>query len=130
MDLTLERPGDHHFIRSIGERGIRIGDAYYRRSLIVSAQDLVADWAPQRPAEIEETHLQEIIALQPEVVLLGTGAQQHFLAPRDMYLFYQQGIGIEIMTTDAACRTFNVLVTEGRKVVAALMPLTGPFPSP
>jgi uncharacterized protein len=128
MDLTLERPGDHHFIRSIGERGIRIGDAYYLRSLIVSASELVTDWAPQRPDELEEAHLQEIIALQPEVVLLGTGARQHFLAPRDMYCFYRQGIGIEVMTTDAACRTFNVLVTEGRPVAAALMPLKGPGP--
>lgn len=128
MDLTLERPGDHHFIRSIGERGIRIGDAHYLRSLIVSARELVSDWAPQRPDELEESHLQEIIALQPEVVLLGTGARQHFLAPRDMYCFYQQGIGIEVMTTDAACRTFNVLVTEGRQVVAALMPVTSPSP--
>lgn len=126
MDLTLERPGDHHFIRSIGERGIRIDDAYYLRSLIVSASQLLTDWAPQRPEELEEAHLQEIIALQPEVVLLGTGARQHFLAPRDMYCFYRQGIGIEVMTTDAACRTFNVLVTEGRSVAAALMPLTTP----
>lgn len=126
MDLTLERPGDHYFIRSIGDRGIRIGDDYYLRSLIVSARELVTDWAPQGPDELEESHLQEIIALQPEVVLLGTGARQHFLAPRDMYFFYRQGIGIEVMTTDAACRTFNVLVTEGRPVAAALMPLTSP----
>ncbi|HSM69748.1 MAG TPA: Mth938-like domain-containing protein [Xanthomonadales bacterium] len=126
MDLTLERPGDHHFIRSIGDRGIRIGDAYYLRSLIVSAQELVTDWVPQHPDELEEVHLQEIIALQPEVVLLGTGSRQHFLAPRDMYFFYRQGIGIEVMTTDAACRTFNVLVTEGRPVAAALMPFTSP----
>jgi uncharacterized protein len=123
MDLTLERPGDHHFIRSISDRGIRIGDAYYQRSLIVSAQDLVTDWAPQCPEDLEPAHLQEIIALHPEVVLLGTGARQHLLAPRDMYCFYQQGIGIEVMTTDAACRTFNVLVTEGRQVAAALLPL-------
>ena len=61
--------------------------------------------------------------MQPEVVLIGTGKKQLFLPPKLMVMFYQEGIGFEVMTTDAACRTFNVLVSEGRNVVAALMPV-------
>jgi uncharacterized protein len=122
VDLTLEPPGDHHYIRSLSARGIRIGETFYQRSLIVSASALVSDWAPQAVDQIQAEHLDQIIELEPEVVLLGTGARQHFLPAHQMYHFYGKGIGIEVMTTDAACRTFNVLVTEGRKVVAGLLP--------
>jgi uncharacterized protein len=59
--------------------------------------------------------------MEPEVVLLGTGRKQAFPAPRLLKTFYQRGIGFEAMTTEAACRTFNVLVSEGRTAVAALI---------
>lgn len=123
VDLTLEQPGDHHFVRSMSEQGIRIGETTYRQALIVTASELIADWQPQRMDQLSAAHLDVIIALEPEVVLLGTGAQQVFLQPRDMYRFYEKGIGIEVMNTEAACRTFNVLVTEGRKVAAGLLPI-------
>jgi uncharacterized protein len=64
-----------------------------------------------------------IFDLQPEVILLGTGVTQVFLPPAIQVHFFQRNYGFEVMTTDAACRTFNVLVAEGRHVVAALMPL-------
>lgn len=122
VDLTLEAPGDHHFVRAISEQGIRIGDTTYRRALVVTATQLISDWNPQDMTQLTVADLEAIIALEPEVVLLGTGARQQFLEARDMYRFYEHGIGIEVMDTEAACRTFNVLVTEGRNVAAALMP--------
>jgi uncharacterized protein len=54
---------------------------------------------------------------------MGTGERQVFLAPELLMVFYRQSVGIEVMNTQAACRTFNVLVSEDRNVVAALMPL-------
>lgn len=122
VDLTLEQPGDHYFVRSLSEQGIRIGETYYRHSLVVTATTLITDWAPQSADELQAEHLEMLVELEAEVVLIGTGARQHFLPPRDMFRFYGKGIGLEVMTTDAACRTFNVLVTEGRNVAAALMP--------
>lgn len=122
VDLTLEQPGDHHFVRSVSELGIRIGETYYQHSLVVTATRLITDWAPQRVEELQAKHLELLVELEAEVVLIGTGAQQHFLPPRDMFRFYGKGIGLEVMATDAACRTFNVLVTDGRNVAAALMP--------
>ena len=62
--------------------------------------------------------------LKPEVILIGTGNQQVFLPPAAQVHFFRRNIGFEVMTTDAACRTFNVLIAEGREVVAALLPLT------
>jgi uncharacterized protein len=122
MDLTLDRPGDHHSIRSVSAQGIQIGDHWYTGPLIVSASELLTDWDAGRPAELDEQRLAPVFGLAPEVVLVGTGPQQEFPPPEVLMYFYRRNIGVEFMTTHAACRTFNVLVSENRKVVAALLP--------
>ncbi|HET6564812.1 MAG TPA: Mth938-like domain-containing protein [Xanthomonadales bacterium] len=123
MDLSFQAPGDHNFIRSVGDEGIRIGEHAYRQSLVVTADQLLVDWPPQSFDELEKHHLQALIQLEPELVLLGTGRKQQFPAPELVIEFYQRGIGIEIMATAPACRTFNVLVAESRQVLAALLPI-------
>lgn len=123
MDLHLETPGEHLYIRSVDSQGVRVGEKRFRKSLVISAHALQEDWPPQCMDELLDAHLQTLKAMQPEILLLGTGQRQVFLHPRQMASFYQAGIGIEVMKTEAACRTFNVLVSEGRNVVAALMPL-------
>jgi uncharacterized protein len=127
LDLNLERPGDHHFIRSLNDQGIRVGETWYPQSLIISANHLISDWSVQTMKDLVEEDLakkslEPILNLAPEILLIGTGSKQVFLQPQLTVFFYQKGIGVEVMTTDAACRTFNVLVSEGRNVVAALMP--------
>jgi hypothetical protein len=74
--------------------------------------------------DIDEKSLQAIFDLEPEVILIGTGDKQVFLPPATQVHFFRRNFGFEVMTTDAACRTFNVLAAEGRHVVAALLPLT------
>ena len=123
MDLTLQRPGDHLYIRAISERGIRIADDWYPGPLIVSASDLITDWNVTDIDQINETLLDPVFRLAPEIVLLGTGKRQQFLPAEIMMEFYRRGVGAEVMTTDAACRTFNVLVSEERLVVAVLLPI-------
>ena len=123
MEFNLEMPGNHFFVRSIGEQGIRINDDYYTRPLILSAMRIVPEWPVQSVDDIDEASLQVIFGLEPEVVLVGTGEHQVFLPPEVQMHFYRNDTGFEVMTTDAACRTFNVLVAEGRHVVAALLPL-------
>lgn len=122
MDLTLEKPGDHLFIRSVSADGICVVDDLYRSPIILSASRIIVDWAAPAPNELTESHMEPILELEPEIVLLGTGARQVFLHPERLMLFYRRNIGVEVMSTDAACRTFNVLVSESRKVVAALLP--------
>ena len=121
MDLTLEQPGDHLFIRSVSARGIQVVDDFYNSSIIVSTRQVVPDWPVDSVENITEQHLEKVLDLKPELVLIGTGAKQKFLPPRQMMFFYSRNIGLEVMTTDAACRTFNVLASESRKVVAALI---------
>ena len=123
MEFNLEVPQNQFFIRSISERGIRVHDAFYNNPFIISGQRIVPEWDVKSIDDINEENLQVIFDLQPEVILLGTGVTQLFLPPTIQVHFFQRNFGFEVMTTDAACRTFNVLAAEGRHVVAALMPL-------
>ena len=121
MELTLHKPGNHNFIRSFSAEGIRVVDTLYRGSLVLSAEALRDDWRVESLSELTVEDLEPVFELNPEVVLLGTGARQAFPSPEIMMAFYSRGIGLESMTTEAACRTFNVLVSEDRNVVAALI---------
>lgn len=124
MEFNLEVPQDQFFIRSVSEEGIRIHQDTFTKAVIVSGQRIVPDWGVESVEDINEESLRAVFDLQPEVILIGTGNTQVFLPPATQVHFFRQNIGFEVMTTDAACRTFNVLVAEGRQVVAALLPLT------
>ncbi len=121
VDISLEQPGDHLFIRAVDERGIQVQEAWYTGSLVVGWRDITPAWPPERIEDIDAAHLDPVLAMNPEVVLIGSGARQRFLAPELMMKFLGAGIGVEVMTTAAACRTFNVLAGDGRRVVAALI---------
>ena len=121
MELTLHKPGDHHFIRTFDTESITVVDTVYRASLVLSADRVVSDWPVRSVAELGEAHLEVVLEMEPEVVLLGTGRTQAFPDPRLLSAFFERGVGFEAMTTEAACRTFNVLLSEGRKAVAALI---------
>lgn len=122
MELTLERPGDHLFVRSVSSAGIVIVDHLFDGPVILSANEVLDDWEADAPQDLAEGHFEPVFGMEPEVVLIGTGAAQIFLSPELMMCFYRRGIGVEIMSTSAACRTFNVLAGEGRRVVAAMLP--------
>jgi uncharacterized protein len=126
MDLSFQAPGEHLFVRSVSAQGICIADQCYSQSLLLAADQLISDWAPQALEELKPEHLDAVFLLQPDLVLLGTGSRQHFPSTDLMMMFYQRGVGIEVMGTAPACRTFNVLVAESRRVVAALMPMQPP----
>jgi uncharacterized protein len=123
VDMLLHRPDGHLYIRSLSETKIQVVDQWHHGSLILSATGLQTDWPPACVDDLLEEHFNPIYALSPDVVLLGTGSNQVFPPPSVMAGFHQRGLGVEIMTTRAACRTFNILVSESRHVVAALMPL-------
>lgn len=124
MEFNLEVPQDQFFVRSVSEKGIRVHQDYFSQPFILSGQRIIPDWGVSSVEDINEENLQALFELQPEVVLIGTGNTQVFLPLDAQVHFFRRGIGFEVMTTDAACRTFNVLVSEGRQVVAALLPLT------
>ena len=126
MDLSFDPPGIPNYIRTVTGEGVRIGEQTLALPALVTGNEIVAGWPPTSVEELEEDHLEAIKGLSPELVLMGTGSRQVFPHPRLVFALQREGIGIEVMSTDAACRTYNVLAGEGRKVVAALMPLDMP----
>ena len=124
MEFNLEVPQDHFFISFIGKEGIRVNQDFFTRPFIISGQRIVPEWNVTSVEDINEDSLQALFDLEPEVILIGTGNEQIFLPPAAQIHFFRRNIGFEVMKTDAACRTFNVLISEGRKVVAGLLPLT------
>jgi len=100
---------------------LTIGERDFARSVIVSAQALIEDWRPQAMAELTAADLEPALALQPEVLLLGSGARQVFPPAALLAELHARRVGFEVMDTGAACRTYNLLVAEGREVAAALI---------
>ena len=121
MKFTLDRPGTLHVVRGYTPGRLRIGEQEYARSVIVSAARLIADWRPQHIGELTAADLEPALALKPQVLLLGSGARQVFPSPELLAQLYATRVGFEVMDTSAACRTYNVLVGEGREVAAALI---------
>jgi uncharacterized protein len=121
MKLQLENPPGTNLIRSYGPGHLRIGEIMHSSSVIVTATTVIAPWRPATAPELTPADLEPLLGLGPEVVLLGTGARQQFPDMQVLRILHEQRIGVEVMDTAAACRTYNVLVTEGRNVAAALI---------
>lgn len=85
------------------------------QNIIITPHQLITSW------DSEQFNVLLTLNPLPEIILLGTGAVWQMISPQNLMLFYEKNIGVEIMTTDAACRTFNVLASEGRHVAAGLV---------
>jgi uncharacterized protein len=120
MKLTLEGPRNVNLIRSYSAQEIHIGEHRIRSSCIVSADTLIPSWPPACIEALQPGHLEPILALRPELVLFGTGARQRFAPATIRAALAAHGIGAEAMDLGAACRTYNILVQEERRVAAAL----------
>jgi uncharacterized protein len=120
MKFTLESSSRVNLVRAYSRTELRIGDEVVRSSCIVSADRLITDWPPARFESLSAEHLTAIFAMGPEVVLLGTGERQRFPPGSVRAAFAERGVGLEVMDLGAACRTYNILVQEERRAVAAL----------
>lgn len=100
---------------------ITIGEKPFHRSLLLAPDQIDTAWGPDDPARLKRDHLQQIIALSPEIVIIGSGKERvHWHTP-EQQKWLQLFPGLEVMATDAACRTYNLLLSEGRRVVAGLI---------
>jgi len=120
VKFTLEPNSGAYLIRGYSDSEILIGEQHVRRSCIVTADSLITEWEPGSFGELTAAHLEPIFALAPELVLLGTGPRQQFPDSTIRAAFAARGLGLESMQLGAACRTFNVLIQEERRVAAAL----------
>lgn len=121
MKVSLDTGSASHRIRAYAEGSITIGEDVYTSDLIVMPEHIVPDWDSVPVAELTLEHLEAIEPYEPEIILLGTGRQQRFPPMQMMAALSRRGIGLEAMDTAAACRTYNVLMSEDRRVAAALL---------
>jgi uncharacterized protein len=121
MRFAQDSTSGVNVIRAYGNGEIRVNENVYRGALILSATTVIVDANMQNLDDLIGLGLARTLALEPEVVLLGTGARQIFPAASFGAQFLRAGTGFEVMDTSAACRTFNVLVGEQRRVAAMLL---------
>jgi uncharacterized protein len=120
MKLTLENSSRINVVRAYSPTEVHIGEQIIRTRCVVTPTELITDWAPVTYAELDLTHTDTLLALKPDILVLGTGPTQRFPPAAFRVLFARAGIGLEVMDLGAACRTYNVLVQEERRVAAAL----------
>ena len=121
MQFTLNDPGNVYAVTSLSAAGIKIAETVYPHSLLLAADRIEHPWAVSSPSELDAEIARMLLAWEPEIVLVGTGDRQVFPALAFGATLMSSGAGCEIMDNHAACRTYNVLVGEGRRVVAALI---------
>ncbi len=113
-------------IQAYSSTGIRINGTLHKTSLLLLPKKLIADDLPATLEDLEARHIDRILGLEPEILLLGTGPRQAWPDPALLAPLLQQAIGCECMTTDAACRSFNILIAENRCVAALLLEVCAP----
>lgn len=121
MQLNHELPDYAYTLRSADGRSARVNDRVLEASFILAPNELIEGWEAGASADLLPDDLAPLLALNPELVLLGTGERQVFPSAAVMAACLTRGIGIEVMTNAAAARTFNVLAGEGRRVVAGFL---------
>jgi len=121
MDLSLDRPGNYLFVRRVGPRSVTVVDREFTASFLLSPERAVEQWPVTASSELGASHVEAILQLKPELVVLGTGERQVFPAPAFMAGLLRLGIGVEVMDNAAAARTYDLLAAESRRVVAAFI---------
>lgn len=121
MKFAEADPTEGYFITSYDENTLQVNGKNFSSSLIISSRELKTDWSAQSIETLCTEHFKPIIELNPELVIIGTGNKLVF-PPLETYAeLIKLGVGVEIMDTGAACRTYNVLISEGRHVVCGLI---------
>ena len=122
MELRQVPPAGRPFVEGYGADGFRIGVERFPGGAMILMERVVA-WTPTHPHDLSPDELELLAADRPEIVLLGTGRDFRPLSAPLREAFRSRGIGVEAMASVAACRTYNILLSESRRVVAALRPV-------
>jgi len=121
MKLHLAKVAGQNQFTGYGTGYVAVNNQRYERSLVVTPESIHDTWAVTGVDALGADELAFLLELKPEILLLGTGATHRFPGPAALREFTRTQIGVESMDTPAACRTFNILMAEGRNVVAAII---------
>jgi len=114
-------PFDGNIVTGTGPGWVRVGADEHRESFILAPDTILKPWAAGGFEGLSEADFAALLALKPEIALLGTGAKQRFPHPRLYRALIDARIGVEVMDSAAAARTYNIIASEGRRVVAGLL---------
>jgi uncharacterized protein len=128
MKLHLSESAGLNLVSAYGDGFVRIKGLHYQTSLIVLPEEILPDWPVAGFDSLTAQHFDRLAELRPSMVLLGTGIRHRFPHPSLYQVLIEAGIGLEHMDTGAACRTYNILAAEGRRIAAALIVETAPTP--
>ena len=121
MKLHADARTSLNTVTAYGPGFIEVNESRYAGHLLLTPEEPVQTWIAAGFDGLRPEDFEALLALRPEIVLLGTGRRQRFLHPRLTTALTRAGIGIEVMDTAAACRTYNILMSEGRRVLAAFL---------
>ncbi len=126
MKFELDQSSRHLTVRAYTEHAFVVGDRHITQPVVLCGDRIDVDLLPDRPEALTVAHIERLCELGTDLLLIGAGARQVFLAPALSALVMSKGIGCETMDTAAACRSYNVLVAESRSVAVALFMLSPP----
>ena len=112
---------DKNKISSYSNGSFTVNSQIFSNSIVISESKLLSEWAVNTFNDIATHHIEEIISYKPEIIIIGTGKSLKLLPEKFNALALSKGIGMEVMDTGAACRSYNLLVDEGRNVIAGLL---------
>ncbi len=121
MDLSLDQPEGYLLVRRVDAHSVTLVDRVMDHSFLLTPAGITELWPVEAAEVLEAAHVETLLALQPELVILGTGVRQVFPAAAFTAGFLRKGIGIEVMDNAAAARTYNLLASENRQVVAGFI---------
>jgi len=121
MKLHLANPRNGYTLTGYGLGYLSVNGTRYEHPLIVTPDAPPLPWAVTAVPDLGAVAAGMLLAGSPDIVIIGTGNSQIFPRPEQLRPLIEAGVGLEIMNTPAACRTFNILVGEGRNVLAALI---------
>ena len=121
LKLHLSKPAEKNIFSGYGPGYVVVNNKRYEKSLITMPDNIIEDWQALTAEQLTEDHFELLIPYEPEIILLGTGTTLRFPSPLVTKNLLKLKIGVEVMDTNAACRTYNILMAEGRNVAAALL---------
>lgn len=121
MKLHLDVGPGQNFVTGYGDGYVAVNQERYEENLVVTPERVISDWQPKGIDGLRTEHFEFVTELAPEIVILGTGRALRFPSRELLRSLAEAHVGVEVMDTHAACRTYNILSGEGRRVAAALL---------
>lgn len=121
MKLQSDPHSGANTITGYGDGYVEINKTPYSHAVLISSDGAISDWPIKAFEDLEPGHFEQMLALKPELIIIGTGNKQHLPKPELLKPLISAKIGFEVMNSQAACRTYNILMGEGRRVLLALI---------